>query len=117
MGRVLRPLGINEEHRHSGQQQRASDTSPRRNAIPAKIVACWLVGTNSISRHVGPIRSRRSVQTRNWTPVGAVTLNPDRDTAGRVACDAGELSSLSNVTYLASVKNPDLPGMRQGGTA
>jgi hypothetical protein len=55
--------------------------------------------------------SRWSGKTRNWTPVGAVTVNPDRDTAGSVACDAGALSSLSNATYLASVKKIDLPAL------
>ena len=102
----------NEEHRHSGigyvtpaQRHTGEDRSllARRHELYQQ------------ARRANP--SRWSGKTRNWTPVGAVTLNPDRDTAGRVACDAGELSSLSNVTYLASVKNPDLPGMRQGGTA
>jgi hypothetical protein len=36
---------------------------------------------------------RWSLQTRNWTPVAAVTLNPERDAVVQAAVHQGQLSS------------------------
>lgn len=64
----------NHEHRHSGiryvspaQRHRGEDT-----AILAARHELYLQARDRNSR-------RWSGATRNWTPVGAVTLNPERD--------------------------------------
>ena len=48
--------------------------SPRQSTMPDKTGRCWLAATCSISR-LARNPSRWSRQTRNWTPVAAVTLH------------------------------------------
>jgi transposase InsO family protein len=80
----------NVDHRHSGiryvspEQRHAGDDRAilaARHALYAK------------AREHNP--ARWSGRTRDWTPVGAVTLNPERDTAVAVAARAGEIQPLA----------------------
>src|SRR5215218_5202929 len=53
-------------------------TSRRQRAMPDKTGRCLLAATRSIRKRARNPR-RWSRQTRNWTPVAAVMLNPERD--------------------------------------
>jgi hypothetical protein len=84
----------NHEHHHSGiryvspAQRHAGQDGP----MLAPSFAC------SVARHVVYEDARQrnprrwSRQTRNWTPVGAVTLNPERDAVIRAATSEIQLS-------------------------
>jgi putative transposase len=75
----------NFDHRHSGiryvspAQRHAGDDHP----ILAARHALYLQARD---RHP----ARWSRQTRNWSPIGAVTLNPERNTAVAMASDASD---------------------------
>jgi putative transposase len=84
LGKNLRPL-YNYEHRHSGiryvspAQRHAGDDK----AIQAARHTVYLAARE---RH--PARWSRHI--RNWTPVGAVTLNPEREAAVAVNTDSNK---------------------------
>ena len=62
----------NEEHRHS----RIRFVTPT-SGIGAKIKRCWRSGMRCI-RRPGATSNQVGGKTRDWTPIGAVMLNPDR---------------------------------------
>jgi hypothetical protein len=79
---------------------RASDGSSwararRQSAMPDKTNGCLLVATRSISTHVSATQDA-GAQTLNWTPVAAVTLNPERDAVIQAYCDEATDNSVSS---------------------
>jgi hypothetical protein len=86
MGRAVRAL-YNQKHRLSGiryvtpAQRHAGQDSPMRAARHALYQR---------AREGHP--RRWSGRTRNWTPIGPVTLNPERDTVIQAASSAPQLS-------------------------
>jgi hypothetical protein len=70
----------NEAHRHSGIKY---VTPARRHARQDRSL---LTARHELYQHARRTNPRRwSRQTRNWTPAGAVTLNPERDTVVQAA--------------------------------
>ena len=68
----------NFEHRHSGLRY---VTPAQRHALQDKTILAARHQTYLQARLRHPARWSRN--TRNWTPVGAVTLNPERDAVVR----------------------------------
>ena len=64
----------NHEHRHDGIRY---VTPAQRHAGQDRPMLAERHALNQAARESNP--RRWSGQTRNWTPIGAVTLNPERD--------------------------------------
>ena len=77
----------NNEHRHSGI---GYVTPAQRHAGEDKALLAARHELYQQARASNPARWSR--QTRNWTPSGAVTLNPERETADRAALAQTQLS-------------------------
>jgi hypothetical protein len=77
----------NHEHRHSGIRY---VTPAQRHAGQDGPVLAARHAVYQDARSCNP--QRWSGQTRNWTPVGVVTLNPERDTVVRAATSQIQLS-------------------------
>ena len=77
----------NHEHRHSGIRY---VTPAQRHAGQDGPVLAARHAVYQDARQRNP--QRWSGSTRNWTPVGAVTLNPERDTIVRAATSQIQLS-------------------------
>ena len=94
----------NNEHRHSGTPL----GSLRRSVMPDRIAACSparnVVYQDARSRNP----QRWSGRTRNWKPVSAVTLNPERDIIIRPATSQILLSG-----SIAEPAFPSRPGSAQ----
>jgi len=88
----------------------ASATSPRRSVMPGRMVPCSpLDAVYQDARQRNP--QRWSGSTRNWTPAGAVTLNPERDIVVRAATSQIQLSgSIGEPAF------PPRPGSAQAAT-
>jgi transposase InsO family protein len=78
----------NHEHRHSGI--RYVTPAQRHGGQDGRMLAARHAVYQD-ARERNP--QRWSGQTRNWTPVGVVTLNPERDTVVRAAASQIQLSS------------------------
>jgi putative transposase len=96
-------LWYNNEHRHSGI--RYVTPAQRHTGQDGRVLAA----RHAVYRDARQRNPRRwSGQTRNWTPVGAVTLNPERDTVVRAASSEILLSgSIGKPTF------PSRPGSAQ----
>jgi putative transposase len=77
----------NHEHRHSGIRY---VTPAQRHAGQDRSVLSARHAIYQAARERNP--QRWSGSTRNWTPVGVVTLNPERDSIVRAACSEIQLS-------------------------
>ena len=84
---VTTALTYNHEHRHSGIRY---VTPAQRHAGQDGVVLAARHAVYQDARQRNP--QRWSQQTRNWTPVGAVTLNPERDAVVRAATSEIQLS-------------------------
>ena len=73
LGLALRPL-VQHEHRHSGIRY----VTPR-SATPGRILPRSLLAHELYQQARQANPRRWSGQTRDWTPVTSVTLNPERD--------------------------------------
>ncbi len=80
--------GYNYEHRHSGI---GYVTPAQRHAGQDRALLAARHALYVSARGRNPRRWSR--QTRNWTPVAAVTLNPERDAVVQAAVHHGQLSS------------------------
>jgi putative transposase len=86
----------NDEHRHSGI--RYVTPAQRHAGQDGRMLAArHVVYQDARSRN----RQRWSGQTRNWKPVGAVTLNPERDIIIRAAT--------SQILLSGSIGEPAFP--------
>jgi len=101
----------NEEHRHSGIRY---VTPAQRHAGQDRPLLARRHELYQQARRANP--SRWSGETRNWTPVGVVTLNPERDVAIALSATQAEASSSDTAVHLASVES-DLHTELAGGTA
>ena len=86
----------NYEHRHSGI---GYVTPAQRHAGQDRALLAARHALYQQARQRNP--GRWSRQTRNWTPIAAVTLNPERDTVIRAALSQSQLSS--------SIEEPAFP--------
>ena len=86
----------NHEHRHSGIRY---VTPAQRHARQDDRVLAARHAVYQDARHRNP--QRWSGSTRNWTPVGVVTLNPERDTVVRAAT--------SQILLSGSIGEPAFP--------
>src|SRR4051794_36005076 len=77
----------NHEHRHSGIRYVTPALRHAGQDGPV-LAARHAVYQDACSRNP----QRWSGQTRNWTPVGVVTLNPERDTVVRATTSQSQLS-------------------------
>jgi transposase InsO family protein len=78
----------NHDHRHSGIRY---VTPAQRHAGQDRALLATRHALYQQARQRNP--GRWSRQTRNWTPVAAVTLNPERDAVVQAAVHQGQLSS------------------------
>jgi transposase InsO family protein len=90
----------NHEHRHSGIRY---VTPAQRHAAEDRPVLAARHALYQQARHANP--RRWSGPTRNWTPIGAVTLNPERDS----------VVAASSQTLLSSSIGPSAFPSRPGG--
>jgi len=107
---------------------RASDGSSwararRQSAMPDKTNGCLLVATRSISTHVSATQDA-GAQTLNWTPVAAVTLNPERDAVIQAYCDEAtdnfrviDPTNFQIVAWTWVYTKPECSNRRLGGNA
>ena len=98
----------------------ASATSPRRSAMPARTDPSWPSATPLAVRHALYQQAREanprrwSGPTRNWTPIGAVTLNPERDSVVAAALQP-MLSGSTDGPALSSRPGDPAAAARSGG--
>ena len=93
---TTRPQWYNHEHRHSGIRY---VTPAQRHAGQDGRMLAARHAVYQDARQRNP--RRWSGQTRNWTPVGVVTLNPERDTVVRAAT--------SQILLSGSIGEPAFP--------
>ena len=92
----------NHEHRHSGIRY---VTPAQRHAGQDRTMLAARHALYQAARQRNPRRWSR--RTRNWTPVAAVTLNPERDTVIQ--------ATLSQIQLSSSIREPAFPS-RPGAT-
>ena len=80
----------NTEHRHSGIRY---VTPAQRHAGEDDAILAARHALYQAAREANPARWSR--QTRNWSPVGPVTLNPERDSLASAALDTAETMRLA----------------------
>jgi hypothetical protein len=100
----------NHEHRHSGI---GYVTPAQRHAGQDGALLASRHELYQQARHANP--RRWSGKTRDWTPVGAVTLNPERDPVIQTVVSQTQLSGSIGEPALVRSSRPKRPDLRWQG--